>query len=84
MENRVIVSVADGLHARSAAVFVKLAGDQPARVSIQKNSGEFADCTSILAVMNLGIDEGDEVVLTAQGAGAEESISALMEYLTGR
>jgi len=84
MENRVIVSVADGLHARSAAVFVKMAGDQPARVSIQKDGGAFADCTSILAVMNLGINEGDEVVLAAQGDGAEESISALTEYLTRR
>jgi len=84
MEQRVIVSVADGLHARSAAEFVQLAADQPAIVFISANNSDLVETTSILAVMNLGISEGDEVILSSDGNDADEAISALADFLTNR
>lgn len=84
MEQRVIVSVADGLHARSAAQFVQLAGDQPAIVFISTAGSEPVETTSILAVMNLGIAEGDEIILSASGDEAASAIATLADFLTNR
>ena len=66
----------------AAALFVQLATAQPAAVTIHKNGGKPASARSILAVMALGAKAGDEVVLTADGDGAEESLDALETYLS--
>lgn len=81
-ERRVTVAIAEGLHARPAALFVKLAGEQPATVTIRKDGGEPVATNSILGIMTLGGRLGDEVVLEADGDGAEESLDALAGFLT--
>ena len=81
-ERRVTVAIAEGLHARPAALFVQLAGNQPTAVTIRKDGGAPAPANSILAVMALGAKGGDDVVLAADGDGAEQSLDALVEYLS--
>ena len=80
-ERRVIVAIAEGLHARPAALFVKLAGEQPASVTVRKDGQDPVEANSILGIMTLGAAAGDELVLTAEGDGAEASLDALEEYL---
>lgn len=80
-ERRVTVAIAEGLHARPAALFVQLAATQPAAVTIRKDGGAAAPANSILAVMALGAKGGDDVVLAAEGDGADASLDALVEYL---
>jgi phosphocarrier protein len=81
-ERRVTVAIAEGLHALPAALFVQLAGKQPVSVTIHKDGGTPAQASSILAVMALGAKGGDEVVLTADGEGADASLDALEQYLS--
>lgn len=81
-ERRVTVAIPEGLHARPAALFVQLAGKQPAAVTIHKDGGTPSPASSILAVMALGAKGGDQVVLTAEGEGAETSLDALEQYLS--
>jgi phosphocarrier protein HPr len=81
-ERRVTVAIPEGLHARPAALFVKLAGEQPATVTVAKDGADPVAANSILAVMTLGAGPGDEVVLTADGDGAEASLDALEQFLT--
>jgi phosphocarrier protein len=80
-ERTAIVASTVGLHARPAAVFVKAAGEQPAKVRIRKGDGESVDAASILAIMTLGVEHGDEVVLSADGDGADASLDALVALL---
>jgi phosphocarrier protein HPr len=80
-ERTAIVASTVGLHARPAAVFVKAAGEQPAKVRIRKGDGEPVDAASILAIMTLGVEHGDEVVLSADGDGADASLDALVILL---
>ena len=80
-ERTAIVASTVGLHARPAAVFVKAAGEQPAKVRIRKGDGESVDAASILAIMTLGVEHGDEVVLSADGDGADASLDALVTLL---
>ncbi len=80
-ERTAVVASTVGLHARPAAVFVKAAGEQPAKVRIRKGDGEPVDAASILGIMTLGVEHGDEVVLSAEGEGADASLDALVALL---
>jgi phosphocarrier protein len=80
-ERRVAVAIAEGLHARPAALFVKLAGEQPCPVTIRRPEGSPAPAASILSVMTLGARAGDEVVLEADGPDADAALDALAAFL---
>lgn len=80
-ERTVVVASKVGLHARPAAVFVKTAAEQPAAVKIRKGDAAPVDAASILAIMTLGVEHGDEVVLSAEGEAADESLDALVALL---
>ncbi|GMA28741.1 dihydroxyacetone kinase phosphoryl donor subunit DhaM [Arenivirga flava] len=62
----------DGLHARPAAEFVKLAASFGAETTVQG-----ADARSLLAVMALGLTRGSEVRIESRGPGARAAVDAL-------
>lgn len=66
-----------GLHARPASLFVQAAARQPVPVTIAKNGGPPVDARSILLVLGLDVRGGDEVVLSADGEGAELALDEL-------
>ncbi|MCA0335485.1 MAG: HPr family phosphocarrier protein [Actinobacteria bacterium] len=78
------VSIASsvGLHARPAAIFVEQASQSGLDVEIGRPGEDAVDATSILGVMALGAKHGEEVVLTAEGEGAEEVLDGLVELLS--
>lgn len=82
-ERSVTIASRVGLHARPAAIFVKAASEQPASVTIVKtgSGADPVDASSILGIMTLGAEFGDEVVLSSDGDGAEESLDALATLL---
>jgi phosphocarrier protein HPr len=82
-ERRVVVGSKVGLHARPAAMFVQAAAKQPVRVTIAKAGGDPVDARSILSVLALDARGGDEVVLAADGDGADQALDALAD-LVGR
>ena len=81
-ERTVTVPDGVGLHARPAAVFVQAASKLPLPVTVGKPGGQPVNAKSILAVLGLDVRGGDEVVLRADGAGAEEGLSQLAEVIT--
>ncbi len=76
-----VVASKAGLHARPAAVFVKAAAEQPTQVHIRKPDGDAVDASSILSIMTLGVEQGDEVVLSADGERADEALDNLVALL---
>lgn len=77
-----VVASKVGLHARPAAQFVKAVAESGVPVTIAKEGSEPVDAASILGVMTLGAEHGDEVVLTAEGEGAERVLDELVELLS--
>lgn len=79
-----IVTVASrvGLHARPAAVFVKAASAAPIPVTIAKSGKEPVSARSILAVLGLDVRHGDQVVIAADGTGAESTLDELEALLS--
>ncbi len=80
-ERTVTIASRSGLHARPASIFAKAAAEQPAIVTIEKVGGSAVKASSILMLMTLGAGHGDEVVLRAEGEGAEESVDSLGDLL---
>ncbi|WP_061960712.1 HPr family phosphocarrier protein [Demequina flava] len=70
-----------GLHARPAALFVKAAAAAPVPVTIAKPGGNPAPANSMIAIMALGAKFGEEVQLTAEGDGAEQTLDELAALL---
>ena len=66
----------NGLHARPAADFVTLATRFDARIDVNGK-----DATSLLGVMSLGLDRGDEVAISATGTEAEEAVGRLADLV---
>jgi phosphocarrier protein HPr len=77
-ERRAVVASKVGLHARPAARFVKAAARQPVKVTVAKAGAAPVDAASILDVLALDVRGGEEVVLAAEGDGAEQALEALV------
>lgn len=73
-ERTAIVGSKVGLHARPAALLAKAAGAAAVPVTIRKPDGEPVAAASVLNLMTLGAMHGDEVVLAAEGDGAEQAL----------
>lgn len=72
----------EGLHARPAANFCQTALRFQADIQIRKpEQDDVSNAKSILSVLCLGAVKGDTVIITADGADADEAISALLAVL---
>ena len=81
-ERTVTIASSVGLHARPAALFVQAATATGLPVHISTVGEEPVDARSILGVMALGAKHGEEVVLTADGDGAEAALDGLVALLS--
>jgi catabolite repression HPr-like protein len=79
-EMKVVVKLAQGLHARPATEFVKVASSFKSDIKIEKASRK-VEGKSILGVMSLAVAKGDEITLYADGTDEETAIVALQEIL---
>ena len=67
-----------GIHARPAGLLAKAAKALGSTVTIAKADGKSAAATKLMALMGLGIKQGDTVTVTVEG-GNEEANAAAME-----
>lgn len=78
---KVVIGSRVGLHARPVKLLVEAAGRQPVPVKIGRDEDKLVDASSILGVMALGVRGGEEVLITAEGEGAEEAVAEIAELL---
>lgn len=67
-----------GLHARPAGLLVKAAKALDSTITVKNPAGKSAVATKLMAVMGLGIKQGDAITVTVDG-GDEEVSTATME-----
>jgi phosphotransferase system HPr (HPr) family protein len=70
----------DALHARPANLFVRVASKFEARVEVRKGDCR-ADGKNILDVLALGAARGEEIVVAAHGADAEEALDHIVRLV---
>jgi phosphocarrier protein len=80
LESRVVICHPEGLHARPATEFVRLANKFVSNISVQY-SGRKANAKSILKVLTLGAGENSEIVLQAEGEDEEKALLALKKLV---
>jgi phosphotransferase system HPr (HPr) family protein len=81
----ITVTNAEGLHARPAHLFVSTAGKYDADVQVRSLTGEseFVNAKSILSVLTLGVSQGHEIELRAEGEDEGEAVQALRSLIEG-
>jgi phosphocarrier protein len=65
-----------GLHARPAAMFVRVANKHRAEIWIEKD-GEQVNGKSIMGLMMLAAGQGSRIVISAEGADAQNALNEL-------
>jgi PTS hybrid protein len=75
-ERSVVLVNRDGLHARPAAEFVKLASRQDSPVTVNGK-----DARSLLAIMGLGLTAGSTVTLSTPEAAGRPAVDALADLI---
>ncbi|MGD8167049.1 dihydroxyacetone kinase phosphoryl donor subunit DhaM [Herbiconiux sp. P16] len=66
----------DGLHARPAAEFVKLANTFPVKVTVNGK-----DAKSLLGIMSMGLTKGSTVEVASENPEAQEAVDALADLI---
>ena len=78
----VVVSAHNGVHARPVAELVRLAQAHELPITLRTSDGTTVDLRSVLAVMDLALAPGDEVLLeTAPSATSERVLAQLARVL---
>ena len=78
-ERKVIVRLSEGLHARPATEFVKLARGFASAVTVECG-GKSADAKSAVKLMLLGVKEAAEITIRATGPDEDAAVQALAGY----
>ncbi|WP_125708375.1 phosphocarrier protein HPr [Companilactobacillus zhongbaensis] len=82
MENKDFHIIAEtGIHARPATMLVQTASKFSSDINIEFN-GKSVNLKSIMGVMSLGVGQGSDVTITADGDDASDAISAISETMT--
>ena len=82
MESREFHIVAEtGIHARPATLLVQAASKFSSNVTLSYQ-GKDVNLKSIMGVMSLGVGQGADVTIAAEGADADDAIATIAETMT--
>ncbi|MBB5172666.1 phosphocarrier protein HPr [Texcoconibacillus texcoconensis] len=79
-EKTFTITAETGLHARPATQLVNKAGQFESEVTLEHN-GKSVNLKSIMGVMSLGVSQGAEVTIKAEGSDAEEAMKGIEEVI---
>ncbi|QKS71974.1 phosphocarrier protein HPr [Paenalkalicoccus suaedae] len=74
------VTAETGIHARPATQLVNKAGQYESEITLEYN-GKSVNLKSIMGVMSLGVGQGAEVTIKAEGPDESEAIAGLDEVM---
>jgi phosphocarrier protein HPr len=80
MEKTFKVTADSGIHARPATLLVNVAGKFNSDINLEYN-GKTVNLKSIMGVMSLGIQQGTEIKVSANGEDAEQALTAIEETM---
>lgn len=81
MEKREFHIIAEtGIHARPATLLVQAASKFNSDINLEYN-GKSVNLKSIMGVMSLGVGQGADVAITADGDDAKEAIEAIADTM---
>ena len=79
----VTIKLAGGLEARPVAMLVQVASQFEASVYLDTED-KHVNAKSIMGMMSLGLDTGDELTVVADGADEAIAVDGVVKYLSGQ
>ena len=79
----VTIKIASGLEARPIAMLVQVASQFDSEITIISGTRK-VNAKSIMGMMTLGIDTGEQITVCADGRDEEAAVSEIEKYLSGR
>ncbi len=76
----VIFSCVDGMQMKSTAMLIQKASLFQSTMYLSRGDRR-ANAKSLLGVMSLGIENGMEIVVTAEGPDEQEALASICDYL---
>ena len=83
LEKSMEIQLKNGLEARPVAVLVQIASQHESTVYIE-TKGKRVNAKSIMGMMSLGLNIGEEINVIADGRDEEEAISSIEKFLSGQ
>jgi phosphoenolpyruvate-protein phosphotransferase len=80
VQHTVVIALAHGLHARPAALLARRAKGVGTSITFRAH-GRATDARSVVGIMALGVRCGDELLIQADGDGAQQAIAEIMAGL---
>lgn len=80
IQKKMTINILTGLEARPVAVFVQVASQFDSSIYVEVGTKK-VNAKSIMGMMTLGLDVGEAVVVSADGADEEKAIAEIEKYL---
>ncbi|MGN0359178.1 MAG: HPr family phosphocarrier protein [Hominisplanchenecus sp.] len=83
IKKSITVKIPNGLEARPVAVLVQVASQYESAVYVESDE-KHVNAKSIMGMMTLGLNEGESVTISAEGADEKEAMQGIEQYLSGK
>lgn len=81
VKRNIKIKLPTGLEARPVALFVQVASQFDSSVYVEVGTKK-VNAKSIMGMMTLGLDAGEEVLVTAVGEDEEKALNEIEKYLS--
>lgn len=80
-KREITIRLQSGLEARPVAMLVQVASQYESEIYLE-SGGRTVNAKSIMGMMTLGLDMGQKVVVSANGADEQEAVQNIENYLS--
>ena len=77
------IELSSGLEARPAAMLVQVASQYDSKIYLEADAKR-VNAKSIMGMMTLGLDAGEEITLSANGDDEAAAMTSIEEYLSNQ
>jgi phosphocarrier protein HPr len=83
ISEEIVVRHKEGLHARPAAQFVKLAASFGANIQVENltKGSQPVNAKSIISVLSVNVVQDDKIRIMAEGEQEQEAVTAIMDLI---
>ena len=83
ISEEIVVQHKEGLHARPAAQFVKLAASFGANIQVENltKGSQPVNAKSIISVLSVNVVQDDKIRITAEGDQEQEAVTAMVDLI---
>ena len=79
----ITIQISNGLEARPVAMLVQVASQFESRIQVESGD-KHVNAKSIMGMMTLGLDAGEEITLSANGEDEEDAMKSIENYLSNQ